>query len=302
MPIGLQLEIPNANIPKEAAFLLEERTKLSEWAVLYCPNIESNPPVQTEIAKLSLKEGGLWFQWTEPFADTGIREQLANGHLAIKVGRNEKKVSLRVPRLAPKIVLDLAKPADVTALDIGALPRDSAIAIQLSEPEGFTQGAHWKKDIAVLGLGEKATVEFKELEGAQIELTFAKRADDSLVITVKPIFIEQTQPTEMTTKRLIALEASLPSTIAEAVRDLQVANSQLSSLQSDLRSLSSRQPSSLAEVNAMNVESGNLQSKIRARTTRISQLQRRIQKLNLQQANLPEAGKVSGRVASEGID
>jgi hypothetical protein len=288
-PKGMQLSIPNADIPKEAAFLLEERTKVSEWAVFYCPNIEAKPPTQAEIARFSIREGGLWCQWTEPFADAAIREQLSNGHLAIKAGDQERRISLRPPRQAPRIVIDLSKPTDVRTFDLGALPRDSAIAIQLLGLEGFTRGAQWKKDAAVLALGKKATIEFKEVEGALIDLAFAKRADDTLVITLKPIFIEQSQPTEMTTKRLVALEASLPGTITEAKRDLQDATSQHSSLQSELQSLKSRQPASLAEVNALNVQLKSLEGKVKGRATRISQLQRRIQKLEAQRASVPEA-------------
>ncbi len=290
-PTGLQLIMPHADIPKEAAYLLEERSKLSEWAVLYCPNIDSKPPVQTEIAKLSHKEGGLWCQWTQPLAEAVIREQLSNGHLAIKAGDREKRVALRAPRQERKLVIDLLKQTDVITYELGALPRDSAIAIQLLELENFTRGARWKNTVSVLPLGKKATIEFENLAGPLIELAFTKRRDDTLVITVKKIFMEQTKPVEMSLTRLDKMEESLPTTISRAKRDRDDAMSQLSSLQSDLRSLQSREPSNLAEVNAMNVALKSLEGKIGQKESRIRELVRRIPRLEEQQNNLPEARK-----------
>jgi hypothetical protein len=293
----LSLHDSHCSIPDEAAFVLETVQARPEWSIQYCPKLNASPPQVEEIARLHLEPNeGLSFSWRSSGVEAAVRQQLRNCSLIIEHNGKHKQVALRTPLKVPALTIDLSKPIVVTTIDLPDFPDDKTIAINFADLGKFSRGATWKNSVSSITQGKRAFIEFGQFEGARLEFSLAKKSKGTLVIAMKPIFMEQSQPVEMTVTQLSKMENAIPQTIAENEGTLRELSAQQSSLSSELSSVQSRTPASLAEVNAQNVAVSALLSRTKRVSSRMTQLNQRNSVLKAKLQSIPQVKAFLGEI------
>jgi hypothetical protein len=284
----LELTCLHAAIPKETAFVLEKVEARNEWVVQYRSKLADASPVSQEIARLFAKENGIWYQWGTSPTDQEIRRQMSNCHLHVKWGGAGKGIALRESRKTAPLMIDVSKALSVQVLELSDLPDDKSLAIRFGELGRFSRGAIWKNGKSSAPLGKTVTIEFSQAAGARLDLSLTKKSSTTLTVTMRPIFLEQKQPREMTLARVAELESDLPRGIAKDRNSLQGYRGQYSTLERDLASAQRASASNMIEITAKQQRVTRISGELNRVGSRILSLERQIAQNQARLKNLPE--------------
>lgn len=300
IPLGIAFNAVAANVPAEAAFLAEIKSESPRtWLVCYFPDTSGSPQDKRVLGEIRHADGELSFVWRTPIEDTDARRELSNCLLKLSCRDVAKTAVLREPEQTPRLKLDLRREVQTHTWPAADLPNEETLRLEIAEMPGFPTGAKLKDERRVLRLKERATIQFEQVSGAEINVEF-RRVAENLQIVIRPEFRENAADSfPMTLPRLAEFKASLQKAVPEAEARIVALGKELKSLDRQLKDLGGRPASGPAFV-AWQGRLRNLQSAASSARTQISRLQRRLPEMKARLANAPHLEQFLGDLQSRG--
>lgn len=292
VPAGQTLEISlnavAANIPDEAALLIERDSSASpSWFFSYAPDLSAAAQDKKPLAVLEHAGGELKFTWRSPIEDAAARKELANCLLRLTCGKLSKTAFLRVPQEMPRLRIDLERDVSLHTLPALDPPKEDALRLEIAELIGFPSGASIRDDKRLLKLKERATIEFAQFQGAEIQLEFRRHPAGELQIVMRPEFRENAaEKIAMTLPRLADLKKGLEKSIPEGEAKLVALGKEAKALEQQLRNLGPR-PAGAAFV-AWQSKRNSLEGSLSSCRSQASRLQRRLPEMKARLSAVPQ--------------
>ena len=299
-PLTIVFNAVGANIPAEAAFLAEIKSETPRtWHVCYFPDTNGSPEDKRVLAEFRHADGELSFVWRTPIEDTDARRQFFNCLLKLSCREVAKTALLREPQQTPRLKLDLQREVQTHTWPAADLPKEESLRLEIAEMPGFPTGAKLKDERRVLRLKERATIQFEQVSGAEIDVEF-RRVAENLQIVIRPEFRENAADSfPMTLPRLADFKANLQKAIPEAEARIVALGKELKSIDRQIKNLGGRPASGPAFI-AWQGRLRNLQTAASRAKTQISRLQRRLPEMKARLANAPQLEKFLGDLHARG--
>ncbi len=292
VPAGKSLEISlnavAANIPAQAALLIEpDADGGARWKCSYMHDLNAAQDKRL-LGELKHAGGELSFQWHSPIEDAEARKELANCLLRLTCGSISKTAFLRVPQEVPRLGMDLERDLAVHTLPALDPPKEESLRLEIVELIGFPGSASVRDAKQLLKLKERATIEFAQLPGAEIQLEFRRHpTSGNLEVVLRPEFRENAvEKFTMTLPRLVELKTDLEKLIPEHEATLVSLGNDARAIDDELRRLGPR-PGGPAFV-AWQSKRTRLESALSSCKSKASKLQRRLPELKARLAVAPK--------------
>ncbi|HUE73517.1 MAG TPA: hypothetical protein VMP01_21755 [Pirellulaceae bacterium] len=292
VPAGQTLDISlnavAADIPEEAALLIERDSSVSpSWLFFYAPDLSDAAQEKKPLAVLEHAGGELKFTWRSPIEDAPARKELANCLLRLTCGKASKTAFLRVPQEMPRLRIDLERVVSLHTLPALDPPQEDALRLEIAELTGFPSGAGIRDDKRLLKLKERATIEFAQFQGAEIQLEFLRHPAGELQIVMRPEFRENAaEKIAMTRPRLADLKKGLEKSIPEGEAKLVALRKEAQALEQQLRNLGPR-PGGAAFA-AWQSKRISLEGSLSSCRSQASRLQRRLPEMKARLSAVPQ--------------
>jgi len=235
-----------ANLPAKAAIYAETADSRA-WTVWYVADLDA-PEGRAALGTIRRDGQELSFAWTQPFADSDIRRQVANCQVELREGAATRFIQLREKVAQPRLSLDLSDDRQTVEFPLADLPKQANLRLEIRDLAGFPGGTSIRSETKSIALGKSAIVEFAELPGAEIELRFLRpSASGNLVLRVEPVFKEKKiREYELSLKNLNQVETKVKHSRDEDREKLKQAQTNLVAAQRDVSAIKANPPSSSA--------------------------------------------------------
>jgi hypothetical protein len=176
------------------------------WQIQLSPAKAKEEPLV--VAKLSIENQQLMFQWSAAAAEDPQAALLVNCVFTISAGRTQKKIAFRKPIKGAPLPIQLTKETSVK-WEIPAAPEVARIKIDLSTP-AKTPRHRFIGKASLQPNGEGTWLEFTEKDIAgmvRVQIECKMRAQ--LELTATPFLVFQEKKTELTSASIKRLETQL---------------------------------------------------------------------------------------------
>lgn len=304
-PLGSQTAVPLFTLPREinvdvnfvlnsAAADLPAGAKLFLEAHSEVWHISTSNDAATDSKKLELaaiRREGLQFllRWLPDHPEVPHCSQLSNCILDLRIGEESHVIQLREPAVSSRFVLDLDVKNQEREIDSNNLPPQGKLFLKVSGLHNFAGGAKFRNGIDKQSLDKRLFLEFDEVPGAEVEIKLWRRPTTGhLIVRLEPVFRERGDQEPLTRPRLREVEQESSKAASRGNSDLNTAQSNLSSLNSQLRTALNWQPANPAQRDAKNKRITSLQGQIQRINNNIGDLQRHIAKHQARVAAVPK--------------
>ena len=282
------------------AFAVEDNTQRKWQTVIETDETEGQPKKSDPIAEFTIDDRDVQFQWLEGVNNLSSEaRQLQNCVLEISNGTETHSLPLRTPVKSDDYTLMFEGRVNVHPVEIEYPPKSDAIFLELASLDKFPTPGTYRNELQIAGINRELAIQLTDLEGAEIEIKLIKRTDGSMSLLVSPVYKAAGSEFELTPDRLTAIKDGSTRALVKANQDLSENRRELSSLESQYRSLSRQSGGNAQEQVIRAQQMGGINKRARTVSKRITTLQKNIVEMQARIAAVPKAEAIVNKVHNQ---